>query len=90
MTDLAARTVDIAMRRTVYSLVAAAAVAAGLSAPVAAAEPSTFDDTGGVLNVNGIPCYAHLGTCLSFIQNRPPKASPGARSTVGHSPTIVR
>jgi hypothetical protein len=79
------------MTRTVSALLAAAFAAAALSvAPTAAAEPSTWENTGGVLNVNGIPCYAHLGTCLSMIQNNPPKARPGARSKVGGSPTIVR
>jgi hypothetical protein len=79
------------MKRMFGSLVLAVGCAAAIvSAPSAAAEPSTFDNTGGVWNVNGIPCYAHYGTCLSMIQNNPPKASPGARSKVSHSPTIVR
>lgn len=79
------------MKLTLTSLVAAACCAAAVvSAPTAAAAPSTYEDTGGVVNVNGIPCYAHYGTCLSMIQNRPPKASPGAQSKVSHSPTIVR
>lgn len=65
-------------------------------APSVSAEPAAFDPTGNrsggpVPTVNGVPCVGgNLGVCLSFRQNRPPVASPDARSTVGHSPTVRR
>jgi hypothetical protein len=74
------------MRLLLLSGLAAAIVLA----PTAGAEPSQVESVGGVVQVNGIPCVAHLGTCLSFLQNNPPNATPGASSTVGHSPTVRR
>ena len=42
---------------------------------------------GPVPTMNGVPCVAgHLGTCIGFAQNSPPRKTP--RSTVGHSPTV--
>jgi hypothetical protein len=41
----------------------------------------------GVPTMNGVPCVAgHLGTCIGFAQNQPPRRTP--RATVGHSPTV--
>ncbi|OBB27785.1 hypothetical protein A5792_23385 [Mycolicibacterium peregrinum] len=80
------------MGRIVLAVVALVVVLA----PPAAAEPAAFDPTGNrsggpVPTVNGVPCVGgNLGVCLSFRQNRPPAANPGARSSVGHSPTVRR
>lgn len=71
-------------------------VAGMIFVPSAAAEPAALDPTGNrsggpVPTVNGVPCVGgNLGACLSFRQNRPPAANPGARSSVGHSPTVRR
>ncbi|MUL83810.1 MULTISPECIES: hypothetical protein [unclassified Mycolicibacterium] len=65
-------------------------------APSASADPAALDPTGNrsggpVPTVNGVPCVGgNLGVCLSFRQNRPPSANPGAQSIVGHSPTVRR
>jgi hypothetical protein len=65
-------------------------------APSVSAEPAAFDPTGNrsggpAPTVNGVPCVGgNLGACLSFKQNRPPAANAGARSIVGHSPTVRR
>lgn len=78
-------------------LVGCCAVAlAAVLAPGAAATPAAIDPTGNwsggpVPTVNGVPCVGgNLGVCRSFVQNRPPKANPVARSSVGHSPTVRR
>jgi hypothetical protein len=77
--------------RLLRSLLVACCAAAIALAPAASAEPSKVDDSGGVPTVNGVPCVAgHLGTCLSFLQNRPPHADPIPRSKIGHSPTVRR
>lgn len=81
------------MSRLLVGCCCAAAVA---FAPSALAEPAALDPTGNrsggpVPTVNGVPCVGgNLGVCLSFRQNRPPAATPGARSSVGHSPTVRR
>ena len=42
-----------------------------------------------VPTMNGVPCVAgHLGTCIGFAQNQPPRRTP--RSSIGHSPTVIR
>ena len=80
------------MGRIVLAVVALVVVLA----PPAAAEPAALDPTGNrsggpVPTVNGVPCVGgNLGVCLSVRQNRPPAASPGARSSLGHSPTVRR
>lgn len=77
-------------------LVGCCAAAIAFAPPAAAGPTAATDPTGNysggpVPTVNGVPCVGgRLGTCLGFRQNRPPAANPGARSTLGHSPTVRR
>ena len=56
--------------------------------PYGAGVPTVISG-GPAPTMNGVPCVAgHLGTCIGFAQNQPPRRTP--RTTLGHSPTVRR